>query len=79
MRISLSNKILKLWVDSKIIKNESLSPAPSDLWKTAKKFATAISKMGGSEAERISFASGITKIYPEIKKTKRKKDEKHNK
>lgn len=73
MKISLANTILKLWVDSKIIKNESLSPAPSDLWKTAKRFATAISKMEGSEADKISFASGITKIYPETKTNQKAK------
>lgn len=63
MRISLCNKILRIWIDNGIIKNESLSSCPSPLWNTAKSFAKAIAEMEGSETEKISFASGITKIY----------------
>lgn len=71
MRISLKNKILKIWVDNGLIKNESLSKNPSGLWNTAVDFADFIAKTDGEESEKLYFANTITKIHEGVMKWKK--------
>lgn len=60
----MKNKILKIWIDKGIIKNEVLEKNPTPLWETACDFAKSIAKMEGSDAEKLHFANEIKKIYP---------------
>lgn len=63
MRWSMKNKILKIWIDKGLIKNEVLYKEPSRLWRTAEGFAKAIAEMDCEDNEKIRFASDIKKIY----------------
>lgn len=63
MRYSLQNKILKIWIDKNLIKNEALSAEPSKLWQNAVSLSKLIANMQDTDdKEKLHYADSITQI-----------------
>lgn len=58
-----ARKIMILWVKKGLVPGEPATKDHSPLYKTALKFAKAISEMDGSDSEKWHFANTITKIF----------------